>query len=394
MADNIKTFNNYAKHFFKSFDEEPFNEVDSAIFSWMSYLLLHEEFSNNFSNEGMPLVNLLHAEYFDEMLKGIYMPEDSFDLMISVISNPRYRDAVIKYYRYENDLDISLQFSAMVFGFKEGFHYVAYRGTDKTIHGWKEDVKLIMSQAAPGQMMAVSYLNGVGSKITGPLIVGGHSKGGNLAVYASAHCNKEIQDRILHIYSHDGPGFLNVELEAEGMKRVKDRITKNVPTGSVVGIILRSEVNPKYVHSNAMGPFQHFPGTWEVELNSFLHVKNKKLVSNKIITNINKWAESVSDEELVLFMNTLFEIVESAGVNDLDEILSNQKKYLFYFVKIFYHTDTKKKNIILKNFMDALNGRVKSGTDDDEYNVDWDKIENIMNEYERKQFDEGFDLFL
>lgn len=389
------TLLDYPKICMKSFEEEPFNEIDSAIFSWLSYLLIHEEYSNQCSDEGMPLPDLLRGEYFEEMLKGVYWPAESFDLMVHVIASPRYRGAVIRYYRNENALTVPLQFSAMVIGFREGFHYVVYRGTDKTVNGWKEDMMLIMSRAAPGQTMAVNYLNGVGGKIEGDIIVGGHSKGGNLAVYAAANCRREIQDRILRVYSHDGPGFLSEELNTEGMRAIRDRIVKNIPTGSVVGLILKNEAEPEFIKSNRIGPFQHFPGSWEISGNAFVRKKNSRLASAKIVSNVNRWAESVSDEEIAVFMNTLFEIIESAGVSDLNEILENHRKYVFYFARTFVRTEPGKRKILLTNFMNALGGKIESaGETKDEYDLDWKRVEHLLKDSRAGQFGDDFDLFL
>lgn len=393
---SFETFNKYAKTQFKTFDQLEFNEVDGAIFSWLSYLLIHEDYSNNFSPEGMPITDLLKAEYFEEMLEGIYWPEESLDLMIAVACNPRYRNGRIKYYRFENDMETSLQFSALVISFAEDMHHVVFRGTDKSVHGWKENFKLIMKKMAPGKMMAINYLNSVGRKLDGQLIIGGHSKGGHLAVLASAHCDEDIQSRITKIYSFDGPGFLERDLEFPGMKTIQDRIVKVIPTGSTVGILLKNEAEPKFINSNQIGALQHFPGSWEIKDNAFVQKEYKSGITANVIDNkIDKWIENASDEELELLMETLFEILEAAKVDNIQEILKHPKKYLPYLLKAYKDKTPEEKAYMKKTLSDAFAGRTKEDAENGtEYKNEWDDLDLWLNSKDIDSFGKENNLFI
>lgn len=394
MKKPLYTILNYSEEFTASFIDEPFNEVDSAIFGWLSFMTFKEEFANSFSDEGMPLAQLVENNDVKDITKGIYWPEEAQRLLHNAINNPRYEGAVIKYYRLESDLEIALQFAAFVLSFKNNVNYVVFRGTDKTIHGWKENIKVLMSRAAPAQMMAVGYLNGVARRLEGDIYVGGHSKGANLAIYAAAHCDCDVQDRIVRAFSNDGPGFIKEELECDGMKAIRDRITKVIPTSSVVGVLLHNETEPKYIHSNLKGPIQHYPGSWEVEYNTFKAIPARKVLSDKLVRNVNKWAETASDEELEMLMDVMFGIAEAGGEDDLNRVLANPVKHLYIFAQSFVRTDAATKNTMFHLLMNAVGGRTDTISRDEEYDLDWKNIECIMNDYEQKVFNERYNLFL
>lgn len=283
----------YARTCFQSFDEQPFHVVDAAICCQMAYLFLEESFENSFSNEGMPVWKLLRAELFKDMCRALPSDEELISLIYAFSANPRYRGARIKYYRDEFDPSISLQFSGVVYSFSETMHFVGYRGTDKSMVGWKEDVLLTSKKAASCQMMAVNYLNGVGAKLKGTIYVGGHSKGGNLASYAAAHCDPRVKERISHVYNLDGPGFPGSELLMPGMAEIRDRVTKII--ASPVGMLMQSETEPVWIKTKVIGPMQHFAFNWLVENTAFAESREKAKHSMRIINNINSWVETVSD---------------------------------------------------------------------------------------------------
>lgn len=353
-----RTFITYAESEFRPFSELPFNEVDSAVLSWLCYLLIHEEDSVCDSPDGMEITELLRAEYYEDMLKGIYWPEESMRLLFAVVASPRYRGVRIRYYRYESNTDISMQFAAMVFSFSDEMHHVTFRGTDKTVTGWKEDILLLMNDDVPCRIAARDYLNEIGCRLKGTLYVGGHSKGGNMAVYASSHADPDIQERIEAVFSHDGPGFLKSELEYEGYSRMRDRITKLIPSGSMVGLVLENEVEPKYIESTYVGSFsQHYPGSWKVDGSVFSESSRHSLISSEIMENINRWAESVSDDEIRTFSAILFGMVDDSGLgDDLGAILADPVRSIKLLLKAVSGEEHEKKKYIVKTFVSAICG--------------------------------------
>ena len=166
-------------------------------------------------------------------------------------------------------METETQFSAVTFRLPNGICYVAYRGTDETIVGWKEDFNLAFSEPVEGQLLSVDYLNRAAESIAGSFYVGGHSKGGNFAAYACMNCEGKVRGRIMGIYDHDGPG-LRPEVKALGAyDEIADRIHKTIPHSSLVGMLLYTDGVYRVVESRTIGLAQHNPYTWLVKDDHF-----------------------------------------------------------------------------------------------------------------------------
>lgn len=349
MADQQSAYSNmveYAKRNFKTFDEEAPNAVDCLIFSWLVYLNIHEEPSNSVFPQGMPLRELLKAEYFEEMLDKVWTPEETMSLIIACAASPRFRNVRMKYYRHELIEDINLQFAAIVFSVTDTLHIVMYRGTDWSIVGWKEDILLALEDPIPAQEKGTEYLNEIGSLCEGDFIVAGHSKGGNLAVYSAAHCNQEIQDRIINVYSFDGPGFLTSTLEYPGFPRILDRVVKYVPQASYFGMLFQSEVNIQVIYSNGFSVMQHNPLSWKVEGHVLCPEEKRKVVSSFINTRLNRWLGSLTEDQKLLFIQVIFDIFDDLEVESIDEITGNLTKYIPEVLKSLAKMDKERRKMI------------------------------------------------
>lgn len=389
----------YASTCFMTFDELPFNEIDAVILSQMSYLYIEENFANNYSDAGMTVDQLMRAELFEEMCRALPLQKELTQMIYAFVASPRYRNARIKYYRNELDPGISLQFAAMVFSFSDQMHCICYRGTDKSLVGWKEDVLLLMTKAVSCQMMSTNYLNGVAEKLKGDLYITGHSKGGHLAAYAAAHCKKEVQDRILQVYDLDGPGFSKQELALPGMKAIQDRIVKFNPVESPVGAIMLDEAAPIIIKSSSKGFMQHNAFTWLIQDNCFIVAEDRSNILKKIVRNINTWAETASDDKILLFAEVFFGIFESEEFDTYDDLGASPRKTLKLASKNFKETDPAKRKEMLGVLYKALRGvkQEKSHSDEEdlrEFGVDWNQIELLMNEIETEMFNKEYSLFL
>ena len=74
----------------------------------------------------------------------------------------------------------------------------AFRGTDSSLAGWFEDIQLAYSEATPSQLYAQAYLERAARRFGGGLYLGGHSKGGALALYAAVNAGA-VQPRIRRV---------------------------------------------------------------------------------------------------------------------------------------------------------------------------------------------------
>ena len=191
------------------FSVDPFNEVDNLVLSELAYT----DFKGILSMEG-PDVSLAEVckAFFERHTHEEILADKSFTaraplLMESMLEGARYRDIRMLQYLDETDSAQGLQLAAMTFLLPDDSAYVAFRGTDSTVVGWKEDFYFSFLPETEGQRRAIRYLNQVGAEVKGTLRVGGHSKGGNLAVYAASCCEPGLQERLTAVYSNDGPGF-------------------------------------------------------------------------------------------------------------------------------------------------------------------------------------------
>ena len=166
------------------------------------------------------------------------------------------------------------QFCAMTYVLEDKNIYLAYRGTDATIVGWKEDLNLAFSRPLNSQKLATEYMNQVAGYIAGEFYAGGHSKGGNLAVYAAMNCKEETREKLLRVFNHDGPGF-RPEIRQQGhYEEIKDRIVKFIPRSSLVGTILEDQRDFEILESYGVGMLQHNAYSWKVEGNAFVRAQN------------------------------------------------------------------------------------------------------------------------
>ncbi len=351
------TFLHYARSFRATFEEEPFNEVDSLILSWISYLRIPEEIlpvkkmntpdntdEETYDGTGKKAViqesdpnahpifsdtsscrirDFLKAEYFPDMLRDIWSPDDTLEMLYAMALNPRFENMHICMRREETDHANAKQFAAFTIQLTPNLTYVAFRGTDKSITGWEEDLRLCLTDPVPSQTLAAEYLQMVGQVFRGNLIIGGHSKGGNLAVYAAANCELDVQERIQEVYTHDGPGFLLEDLEKDGFRRIQSRIRKTAPQFSIFGMLLRQEAEPKIIYSYEKGIMQHNAASWKVDGNSLSEYWYPDKASQVLKNKLNNWVDGLSNEEKEQLINTVFRILDQTGHERFGDLKTN-----------------------------------------------------------------------
>lgn len=222
---------------FRDFDAFPFNEVDGLALAQLSYVRMPDCVPRHPSHDLVPIAALLRAEDYDAMCGHIWSPSMNVDLIRAMAESPRWRHARVGGYMDVTDPDEAMQFSASLFDLGNGVLVVAFRGTDSTIVGWKEDFMMAFRRPVAAQEAAARYLKEVAAWWHGLMIVVGHSKGGNLAVYAAAEASADVQERIIAVHSYDGPGFDDAYLASDGFRRIAGRVSKRVPEGSIIGML-------------------------------------------------------------------------------------------------------------------------------------------------------------
>ena len=308
------------------FEEDPFNEVDNLVLAMLSYTDFDGILDDSFNTTSL---NIADRKYFEkhsraEARKSIFHFIRAPLLMDGMLKGNRFRETTLTKYVDIINSDKDMQMAAVTFLLSDGSAYVAFRGTDTTVAGWKEDFNMSYMPETEGQLSAVRYLNEVGARIKRPIRVGGHSKGGNFAVYASAFCEREIQDRILAVYTNDGPGFRNEVMEREAFKRILPKVVSIVPDTSIIGMLLTSNVGHVVVKSRERGLRQHDALTWMVRRNRFKTAKQSALGSF-INKSQKEWLSRIDDESREMFVNTLFSFFEATGMDTFDEMIVNRR---------------------------------------------------------------------
>lgn len=323
-AQEDGTIVTYARTCLDTFRERPLGAVDSLILSWLSYFRLPApllaEAPDLAGSRGAPLASLLRAEHFDEMMGTSWDPEGSRDLLFAVCASPRFRDIRVALCRATSNEEREEQFAAATFLLPDGAVYVAFRGTDSTIVGWKEDFNMAFQCPVPAQVSAAAYLKRVAETYPGALYVGGHSKGGNLAVYASIMLPHAQQDRIVRAFSHDGPGFNENFLRGRGFARMRDRVDKTLPRSSVFGMIFEDQEDYSIVDSTSFALLQHNPFSWVVDGTEFRCVERISAGARYVDSTLASWMRSVTPEERGRFIDTVFEVIGAADSERFAEI--------------------------------------------------------------------------
>ena len=310
----------YAEETLACFDRLPFNRVDSLILSWAAYLRLPEEHLEAHDWQGVRLGELLRAEDFGCLFQRHWDVGSSRRLFTALAASPRFRDIRVMGYTQQTDPEQEKQFSAMTFQLNGDMGYVAFRGTDSTLVGWKEDFNMAFQYPVPSQEEAERYLAQAAKHCRGELRVGGHSKGGNLAVYAAAHSAGEVQERIARVYSHDGPGFLGAVLRSGEFQAVTSKIDKTLPQSSLVGMLLEQQEKFRIVKSDRAGFWQHDPFSWLVEGNDFCFLEELTPDAQYMDKTLNRWIGSLTTAERERFVDSLYGLVDAAHIETLAQL--------------------------------------------------------------------------
>lgn len=331
-----------------SFSASPLNEVDSLILSEIAYVDL-EGIVSPYQSKPI-LLRTAVKQYVrrhrgEKDYIGAIMPKDIIPLFIKAGRTDRFgKIKVCGYVNHVSD-DEQTQFSAITYIINDTQLCVAYRGTDDTIIGWKENFNMSFMHPVPAQLEALSYLEKAAvAREDFEMYLCGHSKGGNLAVYAATKASEKAKNRILSVYSHDGPGFTKEFIGGEDYADIKERIHTVVPQTSIVGMLLEHEENYEVVKSNQTGLMQHDSFSWEVLGAAFVHLDNVTKESKFIDRTIKQWLSDMNAEQRERFVDALYSTLSATNAKTLTDLNSDRKK----IVKAWSGLDAEMRNTVLK----------------------------------------------
>ena len=347
MLDYIKEFGHV------SFEERAFSEIDALVLTELEYLPLEKVVPSDENGEDFVTVKEI-AEYMQEHKQELFdenpmmITEERHEVSQVIADAPRFQSLKFFGVVSEWDKDTTKQFAAITVEVEPSVRLVVFRGTDDTLIGWKEDFLMTYSPLVAAQTDAKEYLAKQASLWDGDLMISGHSKGGNLAIYAAATQVEDVQLRIVDIFCFDSPGLYRSVLETKGYQNIVPLAMRYIPQDSLVGLMLESEVPYVIVKSNATGAMQHSAMTWEIEDGQF--IKMEKLTKNSQLNDqtFKKWTESVSDEELELFWNVFFELLFSVGIDTVNDLYGEFMHYVQEFLKAAGNMDEEKRELLTR----------------------------------------------
>lgn len=303
-------------------DLVPLCDVDALVLSRLSYLPLDGLVPPEGATVGALMRQLLASK------PPLLLPEDG-RFIPALAASQRFCEMWIMDYVNQIDLESQTQFAAITVALGDGRHFVAFRGTDGTLVGWKEDFNMAFQYPVPAQATAADYLARVAALWKDvPIVLTGHSKGGNLAVYAAMNASDEVKDRVERIYSLDGPGFPESVVNSFEYASVSDRIVKIVPDSSVVGMVLETPERCMVVKSDVEGIMQHFAFSWQMhggEFDKVEDVANSSVTFNKAL---NGWLSNLSKEQRERAVDALFAVLEASGAGSISAMMAAGPKVI------------------------------------------------------------------
>lgn len=326
-----------------TFGQAPFNEVDNLILAELSYIDLRGIIPGVVGQEGLPLRDAA-ARYFtagrDKTLEGsVLVPEQIPAMLEKMSGSARFGGLRLNCCEEHFDTEKAEQFAAVTVELPDKTAYLSFRGTDDTLVGWKEDFNMTFLETVPSQTRAVEYVKRVAGQYRGwKLRLGGHSKGGNLAVYSAVNCGKAIQNRLLAVYNNDGPGFRENLLRREEHRRVADRILTILPKSSVVGLLLEHEEDFIVVDSTQVGVLQHDGFSWCVQGPQFVRMEDLSGVEINDQT-LKEWVNGLDLEQRETFFDALFGVLSASGASTLAEMRAQGAKSAVAMLKAMVELD-------------------------------------------------------
>jgi hypothetical protein len=340
-------------------EQSPFNPVDNIILTHLSYLPLDNIVPGIDGSETISLEEAARAfaramkktpGHFDKLF---VCPKDPL-LLAALGSSRRYRDMGLTGYVNQIDPEVEKQFAALTVRTGDKSSFITYRGTDNTLVGWKESFNMSFSAEIPGQREGVGYLEKAARLIRGPLRIGGHSKGGNLAVYAASFCSKEIRRRISEIYSNDAPGFRPQVIHSEGYKAIRDKIISFVPETSVIGMLFEHDNNYTVVKSTQTGLLQHDVYSWEVAPADVVRLKKINKESRFIDRTIKEWLAGLDYKQRQDFTDALYTILSSTETSSIPELTAGWLRNAVVMIQSLTSIDEQSRDMVFKTLSALL----------------------------------------
>ena len=355
----MNTIHEYVKQYGRfTFQESPMNEVDNVVFSSLAYL----DFSDCIDGEEEITLSVLAQRYFRRnSSQKIRKNPSSVRKMIETFSlcskSRRYQDIIVHHFCHV--IDETTQFQALCFTISKGTMFVAFEGTDDSLIGWREDFDMMHTFPIPSQKLAMTYLNQMITRKYHRVYVGGHSKGGNLAMTACMYLPFWKQHKVKQIYNNDGPGFRKEEYESKEFKRIEKKLRVIIPESSVVGLLLYHKKDVQVIKSLGRGIYQHDLSNWLCYGAYFTPgtlTDEAKNQARRFSICFQKYSYAKKKE----FVNILFSLFQKCNITVFSEITNPKISKLIRLINASRKLDKESKELLIDVFRIVLDDKVAS----------------------------------
>lgn len=412
--DNVTTYVRFRGD--RSFKEDPFNEIDALIFTLLCYFDFNgivpyddkevsivdaynailaletdnETYEKKHIRKHDEEVDIFTMEEGNKPHKHRSLKAHERELLGEAARSKRFGDVMLSHFCDELDPTLTEQFSAVHFRFTKHDTFIAFRGTDDTLVGWKENFMMLYKEHVAGQVRAVSYLNETIpcdlKHIFDHYYIGGHSKGGNLAMYGCFYCQEEVIKKVKALYSFDGPGFSQPFEDMPRYHEIKDRMMTFTPKFSAIGLCMDHYRKDYTVDSFYEGMNQHDGYSWIVNGKHFLLATRDK-ESVKVEKDFKDWVHSMDAEEKEKFVNAFFQLLEKAGCNSASDFLDINVGTLVNILKTMVTIPAEERDQILKVALAIWTGDrkikvpdVAALTENIKEKIPFDKVRHVFKE--------------
>ena len=333
----------------------PFNEVDALILAELSFVDFEGIVPPPEVGRGLPLNEAAEAFFARhggrDVDMGVLVPDGISQMLRKLMASPRFCGMTLNGYEALLDDEVEEQFSALTIDLGNGSIYISFRGTDDTIVGWKEDLNMSFLEEIPSQKQAVDYVARIARQYPEKTLrIGGHSKGGNLAVYSAAKSSGDIQERIVAVHNNDGPGFIWDISKTPGHKRIAGRIHTVLPQTSVVGMLMEHEKHYQVVYSTYEGIYQHDGFSWQVKGTQFVHLDDFSREGKLVDEALSSWADSLNTQQREALAEALYSVFTATGAKTLSELNEEKLKSASAMLKTYKNLDRESRRMVSEMF--------------------------------------------
>lgn len=344
-----------------TFDEKPLGEVDAAVLT-QAAMLNGEGIMPRFPAARTGLIGRLQAmlvpdtpaarfadldraERYPGMFSGL-VPADIKRCLHALVASPRFRDLTLTGFCRAVDEASHTQFMATTYIWRDSFAFVAFAGTDTSRTGWRENLDMAYRDEVGAQRLAREYLERAAARVTLPIHVGGHSKGGNLALYAAMTCAGEVRSRVGRIWVLDAPGFRRGRFGEDDYRELAGRAIRIVPAESTVGMLLECPLEPAVVCSSASGLEQHSVFTWEVAGGSFVRAERLSDYARALRDVAAEWLAGMDADETRRVVEAVDAALAARGVDDVGELFEPGQDVIGAMLEVSWRLDPAARDVL------------------------------------------------